>query len=198
MLFLELFYTFFLIGLFTFGGGYAMIPLITDMVESHQATWGVSSDMLSDFVAISESTPGPFALNIATFIGNKVGGVFGAVCSTVGVILPSFIIILLVALVMKKMIKNKYVQGALKGVRPIVVALIATTALSFFIKMALYQGHGIGSTDIDFDRASLAIFLIVGGITLIYKKNKKKSLNPILILLISAVLGIIIFEVFKL
>lgn len=198
MIYFELFGVFFYIGLFTFGGGYAMIPLIEEQIEVHQAAWGISPDILTDFIAISESTPGPFALNIATFIGQTVGGPFGAICSTIGVALPSFIIILLIAIVMSKIMKNKYVQGALTGVRPVVVALIAATAISFFIKMALYKGGAIYSCDASFDRASFGIFATIGLFSVIYKKLQKKSLNPIVILLISAVLGIILFEVFKL
>ena len=198
MIFFELFYTFFYIGIFTFGGGYAMIPLIEEQIKAHEVAWGVSSSMLTDFIAVSESTPGPFAINIATFIGSQTGGPLGALCATLGVVLPSFIIILLIAIVMNKIMKNRFVQSGLKGIRPIIVALILFTACSFFIKMALYQGHAIGSVDMNFDRASLGIFLIVGLFTLIYKNRKKKSLNPILILAISAALGIIVFEVFKL
>lgn len=198
MIYFELFYTFFYIGLFTFGGGYAMIPLIEQEVKTHEAVWGVSPNILGDFIGISESTPGPFALNIATFIGSQAAGPLGAICATLGVVLPSFIIILLVAIIMKRVIKNKYVQGALKGVRPIVVGLIAATAATFFIKMALFQGQAINSMQPVFDTRSFAIFAIVGGFTIIYKKHKKKSLNPILILAISAVLGIIVFELFKL
>lgn len=198
MIYFELFYTFFYIGLFTFGGGYAMIPLIEQEVKTHEAVWGVSPNILGDFIGISESTPGPFALNIATFIGSQAAGPLGAICATLGVVLPSFIIILLIAIIMKRVIKNKYVQGALKGVRPIVVGLIAATAATFFIKMALFQGQAINSMQPVFDTRSFAIFAIVGGFTIIYKKHKKKSLNPILILAISAVLGIIVFELFKL
>ncbi len=198
MILFELFYTFFYIGLFTFGGGYAMIPLIEEQIRAHEATWGVSTEALTDFIAVSESTPGPFAINIATFIGSHSAGPLGSLCATLGVVMPSFIIILLIAIVMSKIMKNKYVQSGLQGIRPIIVALILFTACNFFIKMAFYQGHAINSVEFTFDRASLAIFLIVGLFTLIYKQKKKKGLNPILILLISAVLGIVIFEVFKL
>ena len=121
MIFFELFYIFFYIGLFTFGGGYAMISLIQEEVIKH--SW-LSEEALLDFIAISESTPGPFAINIATFVGSQVGGILGAVCATLGVVLPSFIIILLVAMIMKKALKNRFVQGGLNGVRPVVISLI--------------------------------------------------------------------------
>ena len=191
MIYFELFYVFFLIGLFTFGGGYAMIPLIENQVVDRG--W-ITSSALSDFIAISESTPGPFAINIATFVGSQTGGVLGAVCSTIGVILPSFIIILLVALILKKFITNRFVQGGLKGVRPVILALIMSTAIVFFIKMLLYSGNAIYSQTVVFDRVSLTLLIIVTGFIIFYKKVVKKSLSPVSVLLLCAVLGIILFS----
>ena len=108
MIYLELFYTFFLIGLFTFGGGYAMIPMIKEQVVSRGF---ISESALADFIAISEATPGPFAINISTFVGAEVGGVLGALMSTFGVILPSLIIIIIIAMIMVKFMKNRFVKG---------------------------------------------------------------------------------------
>lgn len=190
MIYFELFYTFFLIGLFTFGGGYAMIPMIQDQIVGKG--W-MSDGQLSDFIAISETTPGPFAINVSTFVGSQVGGIFGAVCSTLGVILPSFIIIILVAIVLSKFLKNKYVQGALNGVKPVIIGLILSTAIIFLIKIMLYQGNALFSQTIVFDRISITLLLILVGFLFIFKNIKKKSLNPILLLLLSAGLGIILF-----
>ena len=94
MIYIVLFLTFFKIGAFTFGGGYAMLPLIQE--EVLKKAW-LSQQEIIDFIAVSESTPGPFAVNMATFIGSQTGGILGAVCATLGVVLPSFIIILIVA-----------------------------------------------------------------------------------------------------
>ena len=190
MIFFELFYVFFLIGLFTFGGGYAMIPMIQEQVVDRG--W-ISSTALSDFIAISESTPGPFAINIATFVGSETAGVFGSLCATIGVILPSFIIILIVAFIMNKFLQNKYVRGALNGVRPVILALILSTAIVFLVKLALYSGNAIYSQTIKFDLKSLTLLLMVVILMFVYKKERKKSLNPIAILGICAVLGIFIF-----
>ena len=190
MIFFELFYTFFLIGLFTFGGGYAMIPMIEDQIVSRG--W-MNDAQLSDFIAISETTPGPFAINISTFVGSQTGGPLGAVCATLGVILPSFIIIILVALVLSKFLKNKYVQGTLNGVKPVIVALIAATAIVFFVKMALFMGNPLFSQTITFNRAGVTLLIVLSLFALIFKIYKKKSLNPILLLLLSAALGIVIF-----
>ena len=99
MILLELFLTFFMIGAVTVGGGYAMLPLMQEQVALH---WGdiLSQDTITNFIAVSESTPGPFAVNMATYVGSEVAGVLGSVCATLGVVLPSFIIILLIAAVL--------------------------------------------------------------------------------------------------
>ena len=127
MIYLELFFVFFKIGLFTFGGGYAMLPLIQQEVIARG--W-LSLEDTTNFIAVSESTPGPFAVNIATYIGVEKGGVFGAICSTFGVILPSFAVILLVAKFIIAFRKSKYMSGALYGVKPVAVGLIGAAALS--------------------------------------------------------------------
>ena len=191
MIFFELFYTFFLIGLFTFGGGYAMIPMIQEQVVGKG--W-ISADALTDFIAISEVTPGPFALNISTFVGNTVAGPFGALCSTIGVILPSLIIIIVVAMIMKKFIANKYVQGGLNGVKPIVLALILSTALLMFIKVIFFKGQSLQS-EFSFDRKSLMLLITLVIYMIIYKIINKKSLNPIKLLGLSALMGLILFSV---
>ena len=191
MIFFELFYTFFLIGLFTFGGGYAMIPMIQEQVVGKG--W-ISADALTDFIAISEVTPGPFALNISTFVGNTVAGPFGAICSTIGVILPSLIIIIIVAMIMKKFITNKYVQGGLNGVKPIVLALILSTALLMFVKIIFFKGQSLQS-EFSFDRKSLMLLITLVIYSIIYKSINKKSLNPIKLLGLSALMGLILFSV---
>ena len=191
MIFFELFYTFFLIGLFTFGGGYAMIPMIQEQVVGKG--W-ISADALTDFIAISEVTPGPFALNISTFVGNTVAGPFGAVCSTIGVILPSLIIIIIVAMIMNKFITNRFVQGGLNGVKPVVLALIFSTALIMFIKVMFFSGQSLRS-EFSFDRKSLALLIMLIGFMLLHKKINKKALNPIALLALSATIGVIIFSI---
>ena len=191
MIYLELFYTFFLIGLFTFGGGYAMIPMIQEQVVGRG--W-ISEKSLTDFIAISEATPGPFAINISTFVGNSVGGIFGAICATIGVILPSLIIIIIVAMIMKKFIKNRFVQGALAGVKPIVLALILSTARLLFVKTIFFNGNAIKG-DMEFDLRSLTLLIMLSGILIIYKKTKKKSLGAIKLLGLAALFGIILFTV---
>jgi chromate transporter len=128
----KLFYTFFYIGVFTFGGGYAMIPLISQEVLNNN--WVDSTDILIDFIAIAESTPGPFAINIATFIGYEQAGIIGALFASFGVVLPSFIIILIIAKLFTKFASNKYVQGFLKGIRPVVPGIILSVAMIFILR----------------------------------------------------------------
>ena len=165
------------------------------MIQEQVVSKGwITESNLTDFIAVSEATPGPFAINISTFVGNSVGGTFGAVCATIGVILPSIIIILIIAMIMKKFMKNKYVQGALNGVRPIVLALILATALLLLIKVIFFKSNSFNG-EWEFDIRSFALLIILSGMLFIYKKVKKKSLGAIKLLGLSALLGIIVFTV---
>ena len=181
MIFLILFLTFFKIGAFTFGGGYAMLPLIKEEVLAHG--WMKLSDLV-DFIAVSESTPGPFAIIMATFVGSRMGGILGSACATIGVVLPSFIIILIVAKCYDKFKNSKVVSGCMTGLKPAVIGLIGAAAVS--IGQTVFFPTGFKSTvftDINI-YISLAIFIL--GSILAFKK-----VHPILIICISAVLGII-------
>ena len=126
----NLFFTFAKIGLFTFGGGYAMIPLIEKEVVDKKK-W-ISSEELLDVIAISESTPGPIAVNAATFIGKKIGGFLGALCATLGVVLPSFIIIVAVSFFFEAFRELRIVRYAFFGIRAGVLALILKALISMF------------------------------------------------------------------
>ena len=191
MIYFELFYVFFLIGLFTFGGGYAMIPMIQEQVVNKG--W-MQESQLTDFIAISETTPGPFAINVATFIGSQVGGPLGAVCTTLGVVLPSFIIILIISFIISKFLKNRFVKGALNGVKPIVLALILSTAILFLIRIILFSGNALYSVSASFDKASFVLLLLLGGLIIIKKRVTKKGLNPITLLLLCGLIGLILFS----
>ena len=190
MNFLELFYTFFMIGAFTFGGGYAMLPLIQEQVALR---WGdlIPSETLINFVAVSESTPGPFAVNMATYVGSVVGGqsgtilgsIFGAFCATLGVVLPSFVIILIVAKCYDRFKESKLVKGCMTGLKPAVVGLIANAILGVLITVFFPMGVSLSVfTGLSF-YVSAAIF---GAMLLL----AFKKVHPILIVCISAVLGI--------
>lgn len=189
MIYLELFLTFLKIGAVSFGGGYAMIPLIQDEVVTHG--W-LSLNEILNFIAVSESTPGPIAINMATFVGSSQGGLLGAFCATLGVVLPSFIIILIVASVIKGLLKYAGVQAFLNGLRPVVVGLILGTAITIFMQV-IFAFENIQTSIISFDYKALIIFAIVVGIHCFYKWKTKKTISPILLIIISAILGLILY-----
>lgn len=179
MIYLRLFISFFKIGLFTFGGGYAMLPLIEKEVISNN--W-MTLDELVNFVAVGESTPGPFAVNISTYVGSVVGGVLGAIAATFGVVLPSFIIILILAKCYEKFKESKIVKGCMNGLHPAVVGLIAAAAMS--IGKTVFH---IGAETIVFNSgAFISIGIIVVAIFMLYKK-----LNPVWVICVSGLIGIV-------
>ena len=185
MILLELFFTFFKIGLFTFGGGYAMLPLIQSEV---QAQGWMSQSALVDFIAVSESTPGPFAINIATYVGSETAGVLGSVCATLGVVMPSFIVILIVAQCYEKFKESFAVKGVLSGLRPAAIGLIGsavlTAAATVFIPAEPAPILEV-ITSYEFICGAV-IFAICLPLIL----NKKKKIHPIIVIALAAVLGI--------
>ena len=185
---LNLFFTFFKIGLFTFGGGYSMIPLI-----SEEATkLGISMDELTNFIAISESTPGPFAINIATFIGYTNYGILGSILATLGVILPSFIIMLVLAMIVNKIRDSKFFKTFMRVTIPVVSGLI----LSSLTKITLQNLFNISSfntivSDFKFNVITCISFVILLSITITYFFVKKKKLSPFIVIASSLVIGVI-------
>ena len=171
MIFLELLWVFFLIGAFTFGGGYAMIAMIQQQVVSRG--W-MTTEQVIDFVAIAESTPGPIAVNMATFVGTQMGGFWGAVCATLGVVLPSFVVILIVARCYRAFRQSKWVQGIMSGLKPAVVGMIGTAVLSIGKTVFVQPGVWV----------SAGIFAVMA--VLAFKK-----VHPIIIICISAAAGIL-------
>ncbi|MBQ8293338.1 MAG: chromate transporter [Bacilli bacterium] len=182
---LELFWTFLKIGLFTIGGGYAMIPMIESEVISRG--WLTETELVN-FLAISESTPGPFAINMATFVGVSQAGIIGGIFTTLGVITPSIVIIIAIFKIYEKFISNKYVQAAMNGIKAVVCGMIFFIAIELLLK-ELFKTV---DTNIVFDYKALIILVILVGLKLIFKKK----LNPIILILVSAVLGIIAYGVF--
>ena len=184
MILWELFYQFFNIGVFTFGGGYAMIPMITEVVVDHG--W-LDLPSVVDFIAVSESTPGPFAINIATFVGSHMGGLAGAAMATLGVVLPSFLIILLVAKWFGQMSENPKVKAVLAGLRPAVVGLIGSALLTVAANAFLTGGEAPSLLERVEPRA-VVIFLLLMALSRIWKK-----IHPIVLILIAAGMGILSF-----
>lgn len=194
-MFFELFWTFFKLGALTFGGGYAMIPILTDEVLAHG--WLTYEEILN-FIAVAESTPGPIAINMATFIGASQGGLpgtiaslFGALCATFGVVLPSFIIILLIASIITGLMRFAGVKAFLTGVRPVVVGLIIGTALTIFVSVMFSIDTVYVS--FNFDWRAISIFSAVAVFNFVLKKRTKKAVSPIILIVFSAVLGMLFY-----
>lgn len=157
MIYLKLFWSFFQIGLFSIGGGYAALPLIQEqVVDTNQ--WLTMSEFM-DVLTISQMTPGPIAINAATFVGIRIAGSLGAVAATLGCVMPSCIIVLILAFIYYKYRRLSTMQGILNGLRPAVVALIASAGLSLVIQ-AFWSDSVVSANPKDFDFVALLIFII--------------------------------------
>ena len=178
-LYFDLFFAFLKMGLFAIGGGYAMLPLIREEVLSHG--W-MSNAELINFLAVSESTPGSMSVNMATYVGLKAGGFFGQVAAVLGVILPSFTIMLLIAVFYDRFIKNKTISYVLEGLKPVVVGMIASAIISVGQEVFFPEAE-----DILFGSYNFLLCLLIFAICLFL--NYRKT-GPILIIAISALLGI--------
>lgn len=180
MMLLDLFWTFFKIGAFTFGGGYAMLPLV--QAEVARRGW-MTGEALVNFIAVSESTPGPFAINMATYVGNIMAGLPGGIFATLGVVLPSFIVILIVARCFEKFRKNRVVAGCMSGLKPAVIGMIGSALISVGKTVFFPAGFSVNVLGSGVFYVSLAIFALSA--VLAFKKK-----HPILIICLAAVLGI--------
>ena len=191
MIYLKLFLTFLEIGAVSFGGGYGMISLVREKVITNG--WLTESEFLN-MIAVAESTPGPIAVNMATFVGSTQGGVLGSALATLGVVLPAFIIMLIIASLIRNLLKYKGVQAVLGGIRPAVVGLIIATASTMILGSVL----GISASGLSLSVPELvknvAIFASVVALATVYKKIKKKKISPILLILFSGVLGLVLFS----
>lgn len=191
MIYLNLFLTFFRIGLFTIGGGYAMIPLIQHDLLA--AGW-MNAKEINDLIAISNMTPGPFAPSAAVFAGMKLAGFGGAMCALLGVIAPSLIIATILARFFFKFNKNEIVQGGLAGIRPVVSGLIYAAAVviaasALFMPALSGKAFSVQGFISSIDPA--AIFIFIGALFL----SAKTKVSPILIVIGAAVLGILAYAV---
>ena len=184
MIYIDLLIGFLEVGLFSFGGAYAAIPLIRDVVMAHG--W-LDDEMLAYMIAISESTPGPIMVNMATYIGSEKGGLLGAIIATTAVVLPAFFIILLIMAAMKKYLQNRLVKAALSGLQPCIIGIILATGIFMIIKNCGFVFSGRP----DFLTAGLT-----GVIALIYfgsRKIIKKGLSPIALICFSAFVGAVAY-----
>ncbi len=190
MILLRLFLTFLEIGAVSFGGGYGMIALLRELVL--QNGW-LSESELMNLIAVSESTPGPLAVNMATFIGSTQGGFFGALAATLGVVLPSFAVLLLIASVLHGFLKRPAVEGVLSGIRPGVVAMILATAVT----MALTHLCGLGpSGSGSADGRGFLLLALLFALHALMQKRTGRAPSPIAMLLLSAGLGVVFYGAF--
>ena len=187
----DIFITFFKIGLFTFGGGYAMIPIVRDNVVARG--W-VDETFFYEFIGVCESTPGPIAINMATFVGSTAAGFWGSFFATLGVVLPSLIVITVIAALFKNFSENPWVKSAFRGMRPVIFALILSAGVLLALKNLLPFFPSVFSADgaLSFDLRLGALMIFLFAIKAAYKKFSGKKLSPILLILISAVCGIVI------
>ena len=160
---LDIFVTFLGIGAVAFGGGYGMVPLVRSIIV--EKGW-LTTQEISNIIAISESTPGPIAINMATYVGSIHGGIIGSILATIGVVIPAFVIIYVIAGILKKFSNNKYVNAFLSGVKPIVVALILSTGVFLIIECIFIniQYAYLKTAPISFDYVSL---ILICGLILI-------------------------------
>ena len=184
MIYLDLFIGFLKVGLFSFGGAYGAIPLIRDVVLSYG--W-LEEDMLTYMIAVGESTPGPIMVNLATYVGRSQAGIPGALIATTAVVLPSFVIILLVMTLLRKLLKNPYAQAVLRGLKPCVIGIVLATGVYMIVQ------HCAGNTGTVVNVPATAMSAFLAGIYFGSRKLRKGGLSPIGLIVLSALFGIIFY-----
>ena len=182
MILLELFWGFLRVGFFSFGGGYAAIALIREEVLSH--AW-LSEEMLSYVIAVSESTPGPLMVNLATYVGSKQAGLLGAVLATFAVVLPAFCMILALMAVLRRFVSNPWVKAAMIGLKACVTGLILATAIELLLSNCL--------TDHAPDLRSIGLTLVLAGLYFGVQPVFKRKFSPLALIAVAAVFGIAVY-----
>lgn len=183
----ELFATFFKVGLFSFGGGYGMLPLMLE--ETVGKSW-ITEAEFANFLAIAESTPGPISINMATYVGSTQCGLLGSAMATLGAITPSFIVILLIVAVFKNFLENKVVRSALTGMKPVICGMILATGVDLALTNVFPQIESFSLQN--FSAQALAITAVIALISVAYKRFRKKNVSPIILIVISAGLGMLL------
>ena len=180
MILLELFLGFLEVGCFSFGGAYAAIPLIKDVVTRYG--W-LDDEMLAYMIGVSESTPGPLMVNIATYVGTVRAGILGAIVATFAVVLPAFFIVLAISAILSKVINNKYVKATLDGIKSCVVGIIFAIGSSMIVR-------NLCDSNQDLDYKAAVITTILAVLYFGFPYITKKRFSPIMLIAISAILGI--------
>ena len=193
MILWQLFFTFLKVGAFAFGGGYAMLSLIGDSVLSYG--WMTEEELLN-FVGVETVVPGPIAVNMATYVGYEQAGFLGAILATVGVVLPSFVIILLVAALVRNLLQYPPVKAFFMSMRPALGGLILSVAVTMALNIFLGI-ETVKTASLSADWRTFAILAVVIAIPLLWKRMKKKEFSSILLVVISGVLGCVLFGIAK-
>ena len=188
--YLILFLAFLKIGAVSFGGGYGMISM---MREDCLANGWLTEEEILSFIAVAESTPGPIAVNMATFIGASQGGILGAFVATLGVVTPSFLIILLIVSVFTRLLKYPAVKAAISGIKPSIVALIIGTSATMLMSV-MFGIQNINST-FAFDPKALLILAVIASVHFLSPKLLKKTVSPIALIIISGILGLLLYGI---
>jgi chromate transporter len=185
MIYFDLLIGFLKVGLFAFGGAYGAIPLIRDVVLSYG--W-IEDEMLTYMIAVSESTPGPIMVNLATYVGSSQAGFLGALIATTAVVFPSFIIILLIMILLKKTLKNQYVQAVLQGLKPCIIGIILATGIFMILQ------HCVDNADaLSVDTIAVIMTIVLGVVYFSSRKVLKNGISPIGLIVISALAGLIVY-----
>lgn len=187
MIYLDLCLGFLRVGLFAFGGAYGAIPLIRDVVLSYG--W-LTDEALTYMIAVSESTPGPIMVNLATYVGSSQAGFLGAVIATLAVVLPSFIIILFVMISLKNLLKNKYMQAVLRGLKPCIIGIILATG----VFMVVNNAFGV-TENFAYDIKAIILTAILAVAMFASKPVLKKKISPIMLIVMAAVGGMIVYGI---
>lgn len=184
MIYLELFLGFLYVGCFAFGGAYGAIPLIRDVVLKYG--W-LAEEELTYMIAVSESTPGPIMINLATYVGSTQAGILGSLLATTAVVIPSFVVMLLITAVLKHAVKHPAVQAVLQGMKPCIIGIILATGLYMMVS------HCFTSSGMDI--RALLITAVLASIMYILPKFKIKKPSPIMLIIISACIGVVVYGV---
>lgn len=184
MIYLQLFFEFFKVGLFAVGGGLATIPFLYELTDKY--TW-FTKEILGDMIAIAESTPGPVGVNMATYAGINAAGIPGGIIATLGLVFPSIVIIILVAKIFQKFKENKYVKNAFSGIRPAVTGMIASAGVGILLLALFGQSAWQAVKLSDISIKSIILFVLV-----LILSSKFKKLHPIVFILTGGIIGAII------
>lgn len=188
MIYLQLFISFFQIGLLSIGGGYAALPLIKERIVDVNSWLTIKE--FADLVTIAEMTPGPLAVNASTFVGNQVAGIIGSIVATLGCVLPSFVIVLLLAWIYFRYKKLKIIDGILEGLRPAVVALVASAGISI-LTLAFWGEKGLS---IDLADINIVALILFSASLFVLRKWKP---NPIFVMLGTGLIGMVIYLIIE-